>query len=373
MPASALRPALLGAALVVGLLAAVPSPAFAAETFPIDVQPESILVEPGASVSLYAYAEEAIAYQWQYRADSEAPWENVSGVIGAQSPTLMLDLFSLRDGEYRVLFTDADGRDHPSDIATVSFASLDWTVAPVFVPEGTVVTQHAEVPGQPSAVISWQVAPSPGGPWTDLPGASGGDLSLTATLALDRQYLRPVATVDDLALEGTYSRLYVYPTVPALPVQEDADAQLASPYGTAASGEVVDDVLTVTLIPGADPFGAQTWYHGTGFSTPTDLGWARVQDGALAFDVSALAPGEHTLLLRLPFPGNGQLVSSGAIRFTVPERVAAPEDDPVVGAAPADDPELVGTGVDPLAGGAAAGALLLAGAALLLRRRAAQR
>src|SRR5690606_36825907 len=127
----------------------------------------------------------------------------------------------------------------------------------------------------------------------------------------------------------------------------DAETDAANTALTLIQGAHLDGSTLVVDVPSGDPFDGHTWFHGTAYSTPTSLGWSRVVDGQLRFDVSSLDAGQHLLLLRLPrLNGNG-LALSDAVSFTIPAEVQPA----------AADPQLAATGPDEVAAPWALGAL----------------
>src|SRR5690606_28868486 len=117
-----------------------------------------------------------------------------------------------------------------------------------------------------------------------------------ASLALHGLLLRPVVSVSGVELVGAFANVYGFAAEPALVEQTDAETVAANTALTLIQGAHLDGSTLVVDVPSGDPFGGHTWFHGTGYSTPTSLGWSRVVGGQLRFDVSSLAPGQHLLL-----------------------------------------------------------------------------
>jgi len=381
--------------LLVGLVTAVvpAAPALAADDVVIETQPQPVSALEGDIVSFFSWASDFETVRWEFRSDDSQPW---TAVFGATEPDLMFTASRGNAGDYRAVFVDADGIDHASSAATLSVAFLSWTPTPVFVPVGASITQNAQLVDG-AGPIRWQTASSAVGPWSDLSGAIGGELNVIANLDLNGLWLRPIATVGARETTTTAMQLHIYPLEPAPPAAGDATDLVDAPYNVITSASVTDGVLTVNLIPAAaEVFGDATWFHGTVFPSADALGWARVTpEGTLTFDVSSLPEGEHTVLIRLPFPGgNAPLSPSGAANFTV-TAVSDPGDDesgedvpgtgvPGTGGPDTSTPgsdstahpprrgaELAATGVDdPYSLSFLGAALLIAGAlAITVRRR----
>ena len=287
-----------------------------------------------------------VSLSWEWRPEGDTAWHPLTG----SADWTMFPVYAGSGGDYRGVATDGDGLTSYSAPYTLTVTRLEWSPTPMYLPEGVVLTQTADLVGADDSLIRWQTATSAFGPWTELPGAEGPTLSIPATLALHGALLRPSASVSGVELTGQVANVYVLPAEPALVDQADAQAVADDATLTLIQGAHLEGSTLVVDVPGGDPFDGSTWFHGTAYSTPTSLGWSRVAGDRLRFDVSSLAPGEHLLLVRLPRLGGNGLALSDAVRFTIPA------------AAPADDPQLAATGAD--ASAAALGALALGGLGL---------
>lgn len=335
-----------------------PSDAFTATSYASDY-----LVGQTTEVWLENIPPDIVSYAWEWRSTPESPWSTLPWTMD----WFILSIASGSGGEYRGVATDSGGIVHYSEPYVLTVSRLSWSPTPMYLPEGVMLEQSAEFIGGDDALIRWQTATSPFGTWTDLPGADGPELSIPATSSLGGLLLRPAATVSGTELVGDPARIAVLPAEPALPVQADAEAVEANGSLTLIQGAHLDGGTLVVEVPGGDPFAPSTWFHGTAYSAPTSLGWARVSAGELRFDVSGLPAGEHLLLLRLPQLSGIGLAMSDAVRFTIPAATQPAADD---------GPQLAATGAptDGMLG--ALGVLALAFGALLLsrgRRRAPQR
>jgi MYXO-CTERM domain-containing protein len=309
----------------------------------------------GSTADLYLVnlPTDVVSISWEWQPEGESTWQSVAG----SNSWIMFAVYSGTGGAYRGVVVDGDGVTHYSEPYTLVVKRLEWSPSAMYLPEGVTLAQTADFVGGDDSLIHWQTAMSPFGPWTDLPGVSGPELSIPATPALDGLLLRPHVLVSGVELAGAHANVFVFPSEPALPDQADAETVADDAALTLIQGAHLDGTTLVVDVPGGDPYLGSTWFHGTAYSTPSSLGWARVTGGQLRFDVSSLAAGDHLLLLRLPnLNGNG-LALSDAVRFTIPA------------AAPAvADPQLAATGADAGAAPWALGALVL-GTLLLVRSR----
>jgi hypothetical protein len=309
------------------------------------------LVNPPADV---------VSYSWEWRPEGESAWYPVSGF----ADWIMFPVYAGSGGDYRAAVTDAGGATSYSAPYTLVVKRLEWSPSPMYLPEGVTLSQTAHFVNGDDSLIRWQTATSPFGPWTELAGVSGPELSIPASLTLHGLLLRPVVSVSGVELAGAFANVYVFAADPALVERSDAETVAANAALTLIQGAHLDGSTLVVDVPSGDPFGGHTWFHGTGYSTPTSLGWSRVVGGQLRFDVSSLAPGQHLLLLRLPRLNGSGLALSDAVSFTIPAAVQPA----------ADDPQLAATGPDEGAAPWALGALAI-GLLLLVsaRRRSALR
>jgi len=348
---------LLCAALVAAPLLAAPAPAHAAGDFATAATSTEAVATSTVEFWLVDEPVDVVSYGWQFRPAGGSEWYDLSHPMNFY----ILPVTGYSGGDYRGYVVGSDDVVTYATPVTLTVTSLSWSPAPMYVPEGVVVTQAATLTGADAALVRWQTADSPFGPWTDVPGATGTALSLVATLDLSGLFLRPAATVSGVELAGTAARLFVLPAAPGLASQDEAEATAADPSLTLIQGVALEGDELVVQVPQGDAFSGNTWYHATAYSTPTSLGWARLMGGELRFDVSELPAGEHLLLLRLPWLSGTTLALSDAVAFTIPAAT-----QPTAGGD--GDPELAATGVD-VAPAAAALALLAAGGLLMSRAR----
>ncbi|MGN6274004.1 MAG: LPXTG cell wall anchor domain-containing protein [Protaetiibacter sp.] len=343
----------LAVAVALGLAIAPTASASAAADFTATSDVAVYYAGSTADIYLVNTPPGAVTLSWEWRPEGDTVWHPLTG----SADWIMFPVSAGSGGEYRGVATDGGGLTSYSAPYTLTVTRLEWSPTPMYLPEGSVLTQTADLVGADDSLIRWQIATSAFGPWTALPGAEGPTLSIPATLPLHDVLLRPSASVSGVELTGQFANVYVLPAEPALVDQADAEAVADEAALTLIQGAHLEGSTLVVDVPGGDPFDGSTWFHGTAYSSPTSLGWSLVSGGRLRFDVSSLAPGEHVLLVRLPRLGGTGLALSDAVRFTIPA------------AAPADDPQLAATGADADAAALAAGALGIGSLLLLMRSR----
>jgi hypothetical protein len=169
----------------------------------VTTQPTDQTVDAGQTASFTAAADgrPAPSVQWQVSTDGGTSWSNLSNgtdVSGATTGTLTLTNVAtgLDGNQYQAVFTNS------VDSATSNAVSLTVHYAPSVgtqpsdqtVDAGANASFSAAASGDPVPTIQWQVSTDGGNTWSNISGATGGTLNVTATIARDGNQYRATFT-----------------------------------------------------------------------------------------------------------------------------------------------------------------------------------
>lgn len=162
----------------------------------ITAQPANQAVDAGqpASFSAAASGKPTPAVQWQASTDGGAFWSEISG---AASTTLTFIAEAGDHGhQYRAVFSNPAGSAHsdPAVLTVYTAPLITGQPAGLSVSAAQPATFTAYASGNPAPAIRWQVSANQGGSWSDIPGATGNELSFIAQAADKGKQYRAVFT-----------------------------------------------------------------------------------------------------------------------------------------------------------------------------------
>jgi hypothetical protein len=227
--------------------------------------PASQTVVSGRAVTFSASASgfPAPTVQWQQSSNGGGKWSNISGATGT-TYTISATTASQNGYEYRAVFTNAAGS------ATTSAATLTVQYAPsvttnpksTTVNAGQNVTFTAAATGNPAPTVQWQVSTDGGTTYSNISGATGTTLTLSAVTASQNGYkYRAVFTNSVASAITSAATLTVQfaPIVTTNPTSQTVTAGQSVTFTAAATGnptvsvqwQVSIDGVSWTIITGA--------------------------------------------------------------------------------------------------------------------------
>jgi hypothetical protein len=191
----------------------------------------------------------------------------------------------------------------------------------------------AEITGEQSAIVTW-VAPSDNGGETitgyvvEYMNASRtvtGSITVPSTTAtitglpLGDEYFFTVTAVNSVGNSPVSAESETVSTAPASSVTPLDEKTFETMIDTLPILEVTKNGnALIVKVPDANE---DAWFAGFAYSEPVALGWSFVNNGALTYDVSNVAVGDHYIAV---YTADGQLY--GAAKFNVAEEPVAPEN-----------------------------------------------
>jgi CSLREA domain-containing protein len=160
----------------------------------ITTQPSSLAACAGSSVEFSAAAAGSPTpnVQWQVSADHEASWTDIGG---ATSATLALTPQTGDDGnEYRAVFTNPEGTATSNPATLTVQPGPAVTTDPITQAVAAGQTASFTASGENATGLQWQVSTDGGSTWSDVPGATGPRLTLTAQAGDDGSRYRAAFT-----------------------------------------------------------------------------------------------------------------------------------------------------------------------------------
>lgn len=280
-------------------------------------QPDDTTVASGSTVQFTstASADPAPTVRWELAEPGSAVFTTISG---ATATTVDLGVVNLADSgtQVRAVFTNAAG-DTVSDAATLTVA----LVAPVVstnpsdpsVASGDPVTLEAAAYSEVPATVQWQVAP-PGGPFTDVLGATGTTYTFTAEFLQDQYRYRAVFTNPAGSTPTTEATLTVTPEGPQVTSSPtDVTVEEGDPASFSASAT-------------GDPVALVQWQvSADGGTTFTDVVGAQLD----TYTIPVTGRTQHLTLYRAVFSNLAGTVTTSPASLEVlyaPEVVAEPVD-----------------------------------------------
>lgn len=167
----------------------------------VTTQPTGRTVAAGASVTFAAAATGASGVRWQVSADGGRSW---SAVPGAHAASYTFTAAAADDGDqYRAVFSNSHGttRTHAATL-TVARGAAPALIAPAVtlqplsenVTAGAGVTFSAGASGSPAPTARWQLSSDGGTSWSDIPGATTTNYTVTAQLGQSGYQYRAIFT-----------------------------------------------------------------------------------------------------------------------------------------------------------------------------------
>lgn len=255
----------------------------------ITTQPGDTTVPSGSTVQLTTAAtgDPAPTVRWERAAPGSATFTTVPGATGT---TLDVGVVRLPDDgtQYRAIWTNAAG-DTVSNVATVTVTlvapAVTMNPADSSAASGNSVTLQAAADSEVPATVQWQEA-VPGGPFTDVPGATSTTYAFTASFVQDGFRYRALFTNPAGSTSTTEATLTVSPEGPQV-TSDPADV-------TVEEG----DAATFTAGATGDPAPQVQWQVSTdGGTTFTDIAGAQLA----TYTIPATSRTEHLSLYRAVF------------------------------------------------------------------------
>ncbi|MDR3659572.1 MAG: MBG domain-containing protein, partial [Mycobacterium sp.] len=203
--------------------------------------PVSQTVVTGSSVTFSAAASgyPVPTVQWQ-QSTNGATYTNIPGATGPIY-TISATSVSQNGYRYRAVFTNSVGT------ATTTVATLNVQAAPAVTTNPTIQTVNAgrtatftaAATGSPTPTVQWQVSTDGGSTFTNIAGATGGTLTLSATTASENGYVYHAVFTNSVGFTTTANAtltVHYAPTVSANPVSQSVAAGQSVTLTAGASG-----------------------------------------------------------------------------------------------------------------------------------------
>lgn len=212
----------------------------------VTTNPTDQTVCAGSNASFMAAAGglPAPTVQWQVSANGGGSF---SDIPGATSTTLTFSTVAADNGnQYRAVFTNGSGS------TTTTAATLTVNTAPVITQNpidvaacnGSSVSFSAAASG--GASVQWQVSTNGGATFADIPGATSGTLTFTATTAQNGYKYRAVFTNGCSSANSTAATLTIGNTTPPVIVLSGNVLQLWAPNHAYHTITIADVVASAT-------------------------------------------------------------------------------------------------------------------------------
>ena len=265
----------------------------------IFAQPVDTSVVAGRAAVFSVTASGAAAYQWQISVDGGVLWADIAG---ATSATLTADAAAADGTRYRVVVTGRNGAKVTSSTVTLTVTAAVVAPAITMQPAAQTVIEGQDASFSITATgtalaYQWQVTSDGGNSYSNLAGATGATLTLSAVVLADNDKRFRVNVSNSAGVVASNGALLVVRPMPAAP---------------AFSAQPVDVAVTA-------PMPASFTAVVTGLPTPS-LQWQISANGAATFVDIASATGPSFSIAATTVATSGaryRLVAGNSVATTI--------------------------------------------------------
>jgi len=199
----------------------------------IVAQPVDASVVAGRAAVFGVSADNATAYQWQVSTDRGTTWADIAA---ATSSTFTADVAAADGTRYRVVVTGRNGAKVTSSAVTLTVTAAVLAPAITMQPAAQTVVEGQSASFSVTATgtalaYQWQASSDGGTVYSNLAGATGATLTLTAVVLADNDKRIRVNVSNSAGVVASSGALLVVRAMPAAPAfgTQPADAAVTAP------------------------------------------------------------------------------------------------------------------------------------------------